>query len=403
MPGAVESFDVNAFRAAFRTNPLIFDALLAAALTGLAVLTLVAGARDVGSYHPGSIALLLLQSIPLVLRRVYPIAIYAVILAATMAHALLALDNLSSGLPLLITIFTVAEARDRRTSAIAAIVAAALFFALIAWRGGLPAATGSLVQTQLAVLAAWTLGTWARERQAYIGTVEERARHAEQTRDAEARRAVVEERERIAREMHDVVTHHVSVMVIQAGAAERALDRRPEDARQAIEAVGSTGRQALADMRTMLGILGPPRDSEALAGDALEPMPGLDRLGELIESVRAAGLPVELSVSGERRRLHPGVELSAYRIIQEALTNTLKHADGARSSVSVAFGPTDLALTVTDEGGHRARDLASAGHGRGLIGMRERLAMFGGEFEAGPSSTGFRVTARLPLAAEPAA
>jgi signal transduction histidine kinase len=391
---------VDAFRAAFRANPLIFDALLAAALTALAVLTLMAGARDVGSYDPGSIALLMAQSIPLVLRRVFPVAIFAVILVVTMAHALTAQDNLSSGLPLLITIFTVAEARGRRVSGAAAILAAASFFGLIAWRGGLPAATGSLVQTLLAVLAAWTLGTWARERQAYIGTVEERALQAERNREAEARRAVAEERDRIAREMHDVVTHHVSVIVIQSGAAERALDRRPEDVRQAIAAIGATGRQALADMRTMLGILGPVDGVSPDEGEAPEPMPGLDRLGELLESVRAAGLPVELTVTGERRRLHPGLELSAYRIIQEALTNTLKHANGARSRVAVRFGSDALELRVEDEGGVGAGDLAEAGHGRGLIGMRERVAMFGGDFEAGPSPTGFAVTARLPLGTE---
>jgi signal transduction histidine kinase len=278
-----------------------------------------------------------------------------------------------------------------------AILTGVAIFALYLVRGVIPVALGSVIQTELAVLAAWTLGTWARERQAYIGVVEERATLAEQSREEEARRAVRDERERIAREMHDIVTHHVSVIAIQAGAAERALERRPEDARQAVTAIGTTARQALGDMRTMLGVLGP---SPAVAdGEAApEPMPGLDRLGELLESVRAAGLPVELSVRGERRRLDPGVELSAYRIIQEALTNTLKHAHGARSTVAVEYGPTDLELRVEDAGGSGAGDLADAGQGRGLIGMRERAAMFGGELEAGPSPTGFRVRARLPLA-----
>ena len=388
---------VDAFRAAFRTNPLIFDALLAVSLMALGVVTLVAGARDVGSYDPLSVGLLLLQPLPLVVRRVVPITVLAVTLAMTLAHAFLALEDLSSGLPVLISVFTVAESYPRRRSGPAALTVGVAFFALIAIRGGIPVALGSVIQTELAVLAAWTLGTWARERQAYIGTVEERAALAERTREAEAQRAVAEERERIAREMHDVVTHHVSVIVIQAGAAERALERRPEDARGAVAAIAKTGRQALADMRTMLGILGPVRGRASDGSDAPEPMPGLDRLGELIESVRAAGLPVELSVSGERRQLHPGVELSAYRIIQEALTNTLKHAHGGRSHVTVRYGPADLELRVDDEGGSGSRDIAAAGHGRGLIGMRERVAMFGGDFEAGPSPTGFRVAARLPL------
>lgn len=389
---------MDAFRAAFRSNPLIFDALLAASLMSLGLVTLLAGARDVGSYDPLSVALLLLQPLPLVVRRVFPIGVLVVTLAMTLVHAFFALEDLSSGLPVLIAVFTVAESYPRRRSVPWALVTAIGFFTLIAIRGGIPAALGSVIQTQLAVLAAWTLGAWARERQAYIGLVEERAAQAERTREERAERAVAEERERIAREMHDVVTHHVSVIVIQAGAAERALERRPADARQAVAAIAATGRQALADMRTMLGILGPPRGGTDVEGDAPEPMPGLDRLGELIESVRAAGLPVELTVSGERRRLHPGVELSAYRIIQEALTNTLKHADGARSHVSVRYGADALEIRVEDEGGAGAGALAGAGQGRGIIGMRERVAMFGGDFEAGPSPTGFRVAARLPVA-----
>lgn len=387
---------MNAFRAAFRTNPLIFDSLLAAALVALGVITLVAGARDIGSYDPFSVALLLLTPLPLIVRRIFPITVLLLTLGMTLAHALLAVEDLSSGLPVLISVFTVGESYPRRRSAPLAILTGVAFFALLVVRGAIPVALGSAIQTELAVLAAWTLGAWARERQEYIGIVEERAAFAERSREEEASRAVRDERQRIAREMHDIVTHHVSVIAIQAGAAERALERRPEDARHAVTAIASTARQALADMRTMLGVLGPA--TAGTDGDAPEPMPGLDRLGELIESVRAAGLPVELAVSGERRPLDPGVELSAYRIIQEALTNTLKHASGARSLVAVSYGPSDLELTVEDEGGTEARDLADAGQGRGLIGMRERVAMFGGEFDAGPSATGFRVRARLPLA-----
>ncbi len=386
---------MNAFRAAFRTNPLIFDFLLAAALVALGVITLVAGARDIGSYDPLSVALLLLTPLPLVVRRIFPTAVLLLTLGMTLAHALLAVEDLSSGLPVLISVFTVGESYPRRRSAPLAILAGAAFFALLFVRGAIPVALGSAIQTELAVLAAWTLGTWARERQAYIGVVEERAALAERGREEEARRAVREERERIAREMHDIVTHHVSVIAIQAGAAERALDRRPEDARTSVAAIATTARQALADMRTMLGVLGPV--SPTTGGDAPQPMPGLDRLGELIESVRAAGLPVELSVTGERRDLDPGIELSAYRIVQEALTNTLKHARGARSLVNVTYGPSTLELDVEDVGGTGAGDLADAGQGRGLIGMRERAALYGGELEAGPSATGFRVRARLPL------
>jgi signal transduction histidine kinase len=269
---------------------------------------------------------------------------------------------------------------------------------VIAYRAGLPGSLGSLVQTELAVLATFTLGAWSRERHAYVGTVEERASRAEREREERARLAVVEERERIARELHDVVTHHVSVIVIQAGAARRALGRRPADVRAAIDAIDSTGRQALTDMRRMLGILGrSDAAGESGTSDSLEPMPGLDRLGSLVDAVRAAGLPVELSVEGERRSLDPGVELSAYRIVQEALTNTLKHARGARARVWVRYEPTALEVRVVDEGGTEPAAPAADSGGHGLVGMRERVAMFGGSLEAGPAEGGYRVAARLPL------
>jgi signal transduction histidine kinase len=397
---------VTALRAVL-ANPLIADGLLAAALTALSVITLLAGARDIGSYEPASIALLFLQTVPLVVRRVAPLPVLALTGTATILHALFATDSLNTTLGSLIALFTVAETHDRRVSVPAGLILGGAMGAMIGAKAGLPASLGALVQTLLAVLVAWTLGTWARERRAYVGTVEDRAERAERDRDDEARRAVSAERARIARELHDVVTHHVSVIVIQAGVARRVLEKRPDDAAAAIRAIDTAGRQALTDMRRMLGILGPPptEPGSAATGDVsgtaepLEPMPGLDRLGELLESVRAAGLPVELSVTGERPRLDPGIELSAYRIIQEALTNTLKHASGARAQVAVHFEPAAVEVAVADQGGTGARDLPdSATGGHGLVGMRERVAMFGGQFEAGRASGGFRVRARLPLA-----
>ena len=390
---------MTALRASL-ANPLIADALLAAALTGLSIVTLLAGARDIGTYHPASIALLLIQTVPLVFRRVAPLAVFAVTGAATILHALMAVDSLNTTFGSIIALFTVAERTDRRVSVPAGLLLGAAMGALIMFKAGLPASLGALVQTELAVLVAWTLGTWSRERRSYVGTVEERAARAESDREERARRAVADERERIARELHDVVTHHVSVIVIQAGVARRVLERRPDDAAKAIAAIDVASRQALTDMRRMLGILGPA------AGEAepLEPMPGLDRLGELLESVRAAGLPVELSVLGDRPALDPGVELSAYRIIQEALTNTLKHANGARAHVTVQFEPTAVDIGVSDRGGTGSRDLAEGDSGgRGLVGMRERVAMFGGQFEAGRDANGFRVHARLPLTGPEAA
>jgi signal transduction histidine kinase len=385
---------VRALRARLANDPLAADGLLALGLTALSIATLLAGARDIGQLDPTSIALLLLQTLPLVARRRAPLAVLVVTATATVVQAFSAVGSFNATYGSLIALFTVAERIDRRTSAAAAIAVGVAFSAVIAIRGGLPGALGGLVQTVLTVTVAWVLGTWSRERRAYIGTVEDRAARAEAEREDRAKAAVAEERERIARELHDVVTHHVSVIVIQAGAARRALDKRPDDVREAVDAIDATGRQALADMRRMLGILG-ASDAD---GDGLEPMPGLDSLGRLIESVRAAGLPVELSIEGDARRLEPGVELSAYRIIQEALTNTLKHAHGARARVTVTYQPGALEVHVADEGGRGTARIAPADDGgRGLVGMRERVALFGGTLEAGPADGGFRIAARLPL------
>ncbi|HEX6868229.1 MAG TPA: histidine kinase, partial [Candidatus Limnocylindrales bacterium] len=379
-------------------DPRIVDGLLALGLTALSLGPVLAGASDIGSLHPASVALLLIQTLPLAVRRLVPVPVFVVTTVATVAHALLATDNLSSSLGSLIALYTVADRCDRRTSVAAWIALGIALASVVAYQAGFTTALGSIVQTQVAIFVAWLLGIWSQERRTYVGTVEERAARAEQERAIEAERAVFEERSRIARELHDVVSHHVSVIVIQAGAARRALDRRPEDAATAIEAIDASGRQALTEMRRMLGILGPTAALDA-DGEPLEPMPGLDRLGDLLASVRAAGLPVELAVTGERPPLDPGLELSAYRIIQEALTNTMKHAHGARARVTIAYAPTMLDIEVTDEGGTGTTTLAGNAGGRGLVGMRERVAMFGGTFEAAPRPGGYRVRARLPIAA----
>ncbi len=305
----------------------------------------------------------------------------------------------------LVALFTVAERYDRRVAIIAALAVAATFARRSSWPRPAPSSPSPGRSRRCCpsgiVLA---LGDWARTRRQYAAAIEENARLQESEREERSRRAVEDERERIARELHDIVTHHVSVIVIQAGAGLTALDRRPERVRTALEAIDRTSREALTDMRRMLGILGEVPGTPAAGDDARAPMPRLERLGELIEEVRAAGLPVELSLDGVRRPLDAGVELSAYRIVQEALTNALKHARGARARVRLAYEPRAIEIEVTDQGGAGRRDLGEAGGGgRGLIGMRERVALYGGEFEAGPTPTGFRVHARLPIDPEPAA
>ena len=248
----------------------------------------------------------------------------------------------------------------------------------------------TLIQTELILLVAWLLGDATRIRRLYAGTLEERAQRLERERDEQAERAVRDERERIARELHDVVTHHVSVIVIQAGGALRVIDKRPDEARTALEAIATTGRLALTDMRRMLGILGEQ--------EASDPTPGLDRLDELLDQLRSAGLDVELVVEGDQRPLDPGLAVSAYRIIQEALTNSLKHAGGGHARVVVRYAVDALEITIADERGPGTPTTVEPPHeGRGLIGMRERATMLRGTLVAHPTATGFLVTAHLPI------
>jgi signal transduction histidine kinase len=210
-------------------------------------------------------------------------------------------------------------------------------------------------------------------------------------REETARRAVAEEQARIARELHDVISHNVSVMVVQAAAGGDVFATRPDRAREALGSIESTGREALVELRRLLGVVRPAADDD---GVCREPQPGLARLPELIEHVSAAGLRVELAVGGEPRDLPPGVDLSAYRIVQEALTNTLKHARAANVQVTIGYADSRLGLEILDDGAGGE----VTGPGRGIIGMRERVGLLGGELSAGPrAGGGFGVRATIPL------
>ena len=367
-------------------HPLLVDAAIAVGLAALSMVAFVGGADDVGPPGLATATLLLAESLPLVLRRRYPLAVLLVVMGATVVHILLIPPgaDLRAGLGVLVALYTVGERLERRVSAPIALATGAVLGLLLVGREPLAQIIQSLIQTEVVFGVAWLLGDASRIRHLYT-------RSLERDREERAKRAVAEERERIARELHDAVAHHVSVVVIQAGAAQRAMDHRTDDARAALAAIDTSGRQALTDMRRMLDVLG---EREAHA-----PMPRLDRLGDLLEQVRAAGLAVELAVQGERRDLDPGLELSAYRIIQEALTNSLKHAGGGRARVTVRYAPTELEIAVEDERGDAAPSPVEPEHdGRGLLGMRERVALFGGALEVGSRpGGGFQVAARLPL------
>ena len=312
---------------------------------------------------------------------------------------------------MLIALYTVAAHCPRRRSMLAAAAVAAglavyAALAMVRYPSPLEEDAQGWVVSYVQFAAAWFLGDVQQRRLAYTAKLEALNAQLATEQELRSRWAVAEERARIARELHDVVAHSVSVMVVQAGAARRTLASSPDQATTALGQIESTGRQALVEMRRLLGLL---RDGDR-EDAALAPQPGLAHLESLAAAAREAGLPVEVAVEGESRPLPAGVDLSAYRIVQEALTNSLKHAGPARASVRVCYGREVLEVQVWDDGNGSEPPSAAAGplrpagspvdsdrqdrrSGHGLIGMRERVAMFGGTLEAGPgpaAATGSR-------------
>jgi signal transduction histidine kinase len=350
------------------------DVLLAAVLTGLTLATL-------SSRHAGWVAGLLsvLTVAPIALRQRAPVLTMMVIIVALGAYSVVVDSNFpNGGLGLVVAMFTVATVRSRQVAAVLSVAAVAV--TVFAFPRDDPTTPWpQLVQATLVVLGAWVLGESTRRW----------ARRAERLA-TEAAQAVTDERVRIARELHDIVAHHMSVISLQAGLAEYVLDVDPQTAKNAIANVGDAGREALHDMRRLLDVL--------RVEPAYDPQPGLDMLEELVSRMRGAGLPVELVMTGERRALTPGLDLCAYRVVQESLTNVLKHAGPASARVDVDFGDRVLTIRVTDDGPVRVPHESPASHG--IRGMRERAELYGGVLTAGPSAGGgFAVVARLPLEA----
>jgi signal transduction histidine kinase len=252
------------------------------------------------------------------------------------------------------------------------------------------AGVGNFVFVSIVFSIAWLIGLLVSRTFHEAERARERAARAERAREERARLAVSDERARIARELHDVVGHSVSVMTVQASAARRLLRPQQEKEREALLVVEKTGREAMAEMRRMVGVLRRPEEAPALA-----PQPSLEQIETLVEHTREAGLPVDLRIEGKPVQLPPGVDLTAYRLVQEALTNTMKHARASSAEVVVRYGDGDVELTISDDGVGGA-DGDSGGHG--LVGMRERVSVYGGELEAGPRADGgFRLRARLPI------
>ena len=388
----------NLIRRIRAIDPHAIDALAALALTVAALATLVGRASDDSTYRDVdflAVALVLLQTLPLAARRVAPLGVLVVIDSAIDVHAALGYEMVQAGtFGSLIALYGVASLTDSRRGIVAALImvpAFAIFFATNRQDFG----AGGIASTCATWAAVWFLGTYIRIRGEQAEAAGERAAWLERDRDVRAREAVADERARIARELHDMVGHALNLIVIQAGGAQRVFESRPELARQSLASIESAGRQALSDMERMLEIL---RVAEG-PDQVLSPQPGLRQVDSLAAHVSEAGLPVEVAVEGSPTELPSSVDLSAYRIVQEALTNSLKHAGASRAKVSIRYGPHSLELEVTDDGrGMSERGPSGDKEGRGLVGMRERVALFGGELSAGPMPEGgFRVLARLPL------
>jgi signal transduction histidine kinase len=351
-------------------------------------------------FRSGVRALMLLiiaaMVIPVIFRRKYPVQGFAVAAVAGALQLILFPQPVGSDLAILLLLYTLAAYRPRRVSI--AGLAVCLIGAVTAVGVWAPSGVGAIDRVLLATvlfsgtaLVAWVLGDSMRYRRAYLTALEDRAARLERERDAQAQIAAAAERARIARELHDVIAHNVSVMVVQADGAGYALRRDPDRAGQALAAISRTGRQALAEMRRLLGVL---RSDDQQAD--LAPQPGLDQLRELLDQAREAGMSVSFTLEGPARPLPEGAELAAYRVVQESLTNTRKHGGlAAAAAVTLRYEPDGLLLQVTDDGLGAAA--AADGPGHGLPGMRERVEMYGGTVRAGPlSGGGYQVTARLP-------
>jgi signal transduction histidine kinase len=383
---------VAAARDAIRRHPWWSDSVLALILTVIAVGSTVVSRTRYGFAFPVLAAIVtLFTTIPIALRRYRPLAVLAV---TVIAETLLLIFRPGAGAPVgvIVALYTVAAYCERRVSIRAAALAALPITVAVIVNNG--ARTGQVIP-ELAVFAiAWVVGDNIRTRRAYLAELEARAARLEREREDKADRAVIEERARIARELHDVIAHNVSVMVVQAAAGEDVFDEDPGKARESLAAVASTGRAALTELRRLLGVI---RAEDDRSDTAYAPQPGLERIDELIGQVRETGLPVELSVLGEARPLPEGVGLCAYRIVQEALTNTLKHAHASTAQVQLRYVADALELQVLDDG-RGTTSLNGEIDGQGLIGMRERVALFGGELTAEPRpGRGYEVRARLPL------
>ena len=336
-----------------------------------------------------------LATLSLAWRRRAPVAVLAVVMGSVVLGVAFATSDQGQGplspfLGVLLAVFSFGAYARQRRKIVTGVAVLSTLFAVDVVHSRLEDAEAD-IGGWVAVALFWWLGRLFGGRLLRVTQLEQRAEQLEQDREVNAKAAVADERARIARELHDVVAHSVSVMVIQAGAALHTLNADDVDTAEALGSIETTGRQALVELRHLLGILRGADDEHALT-----PMPGIALVKVLSEQMREAGLPVEVRVEGESTTLPPGIDLAAYRIVQEALTNTLKHAGPAHACVTIRYEAHALELEIRDDGRPGAPTTDGTGHG--LVGMRERVALYGGVLDAGRSASGgFGVRARLPL------
>jgi signal transduction histidine kinase len=372
-----------------------FDAVILG-LTGIGVTGAVLGRnRTIGPEGPLWFDVLAMLAIvlPLLARRRFPFG--APVAVGVAAASISFVDKTVvpyDGVAFLVgcaALFLVGSLRDRAQAFAGFAVAEGV--AAVVVHNDPRSGVGNFVVASIIFTIVWSIAFGVGRKSVEADEAKERAARAERGREERAHLAVADERARIARELHDVVGHSVSVMTVQASAVRRLLRSDQEREREALLIVERTGREALAEMRRMVGVLRRPEEAPALA-----PQPSLEQLDKLVEQARRAGLPVELRVEGESVQLPAGVDLTAYRLIQEGLTNAIKHAQATRAEVFVRYNGDRVELAVSDDGnGSPSGD----GGGHGLVGMRERVSVYGGELEAGPGpSGGFRLRATLPIA-----
>jgi signal transduction histidine kinase len=378
-----------------RIDPRVYDAVVALGLVAFTLLTINPDKLQHGQHANNALAYVLAigWSAPYVVHRRYPLSALTVALVAVAIHVAAAFPAYPAAV--FVLLFGISLHSDRRRSAVAFAAIFVVMTAAITLEPDGIVDQGTWIATELCIIVAWLGGDNLRTRRTRWAELQERNQLLEQGEEQRARKAVLDERLRIARELHDVVAHAMSVIAVQSGVANHVIDSRPDEARRALGAIETTSRTALVEMRRMLQLLREEGETEA----DRQPAPGLRDVDTLVRRVADGGLAAAVHINGAPVDVPPGVDMSAYRIVQEALTNVIKHG-GSAADITLTYTDRDVRIEVSNDdrpGAGRGQRVITPGHG--LVGMRERVAVLGGDFSAAPRpGGGFRVAARLPYA-----